>query len=402
LPTTNRRQATGRGPLPRLPSERELYHLWHGQRFPAAALQSGTGRPFRVLHPGRPGRGAGPDFRDAIIAPPAGRVLRGDVELHVRASDFLAHGHGGDRRYDRVALHVVFEDDTNGTTRLRSGRAVPVAALGPWVRRRAEELAAWLAAPALWREPCHDALARLGNDPVLGLLASLGEERFLLRSEAIASHLDQRSPPDVLYNALLEGLAYGASGGSFHQLAGRLPWDALVAAVEQADAPRLDALFAESLDMAPHHGRPANHPKRRAAGLARLLIRHRSLLTAWPEIAAHLARPGHSLADAWTVAGEGNAALIGRERAVELLTNAVLPWAHALSQRREDARTAALALERLAELPRPGRYGALAFLEQNLRPRERGLRFGAREQQGMLALYKTECSKGGCGRCQLS
>ena len=69
-------------------------------------------------------------------------------------------------------------------------------------------------------------------------------------------------------------------------------------------------------------------------------------------------------------------ALIGRSRAIELLVNAVLP--------------------------RPGRYGALAFLETDLRSGDRPLRLDARRQQGLLALYKTECTQGGCGRCVLS
>ncbi|MDZ4278881.1 MAG: DUF2851 family protein, partial [Dehalococcoidia bacterium] len=81
-PTTS----NDRAPL----SEATLATLWAGQRFPESALVTGESVQLRVLHPGRRGRGAGPDFRDALIALPSGAVLRGDVELHVRASDFRA------------------------------------------------------------------------------------------------------------------------------------------------------------------------------------------------------------------------------------------------------------------------------------------------------------------------
>ncbi|MCH8804873.1 MAG: DUF2851 family protein, partial [Planctomycetes bacterium] len=88
----------------------------------AAALVTRQGVVLRVLHPGLRGRGPGPDFRHAIVATPAGALLRGDVELHVRAGDFYAHGHGGDPRYNQVCLHVVFEDDAGEDTRLANGR----------------------------------------------------------------------------------------------------------------------------------------------------------------------------------------------------------------------------------------------------------------------------------------
>src|SRR3990170_4688636 len=147
-------------------TEAMLARLWAGQRFPAAALVTGEGVRLRVLHPGLPGRGAGPDFRDAIIAAP-GRLLRGDVELHQRSSDFRAHGHHRDPRYDRLVLHVVFADDTTEATRVSAGaKRVPVVSLASWLEARARELAGWLASPSLWREPCHDAIARLGNKRV--------------------------------------------------------------------------------------------------------------------------------------------------------------------------------------------------------------------------------------------
>ena len=119
-------------------SEATLSHLWAGQRFPASALVTRRGAPLRVLRPGRRGRGPGPDFRDALIAASSGRLLRGDVELHVFSKDFRRHGHHRDARYNGVVLHVVFEDDAADDTLLASGRRVPVVALARWTRRRAD------------------------------------------------------------------------------------------------------------------------------------------------------------------------------------------------------------------------------------------------------------------------
>ncbi len=77
-----------RSQAPRSPlRERHLAHIWEGQRFPPSALSTRDGRRLGVVYRGRAVGGPGPDFRDAIIEAPWG-ILRGDVELHVRASDF--------------------------------------------------------------------------------------------------------------------------------------------------------------------------------------------------------------------------------------------------------------------------------------------------------------------------
>jgi hypothetical protein len=375
-------------------SEAELGQLWAGQRFPASALVTAAGAPLRVIHPGWPGRGAGPDFRDAIVAAPAGPLLRGDIELHLRASDFRAHGHDRDRRYDRLVLHVVYEDDAGGETALAGGRRVPVVALERWARGRADELARWLAAPRLWREPCYDAAARLGREHLLRALEELGDARFADRAGALADAIAVRGAPAALYGALLEGVCYGGERALAAFVAARLPWAALSARLGgcregEAAAAAEEALLAAADGAASGAGRPANRPARRLAGLARLLARHRPLFDGAGLEDAVVAAPA-GLVAAWGAPPD-----IGRGRAIELLVNAVLPWCAALG----DEALAARARAAFARLPRPASYGALRFLEENLALRGA---LDARRQQGLLALYKHECTDGGCGRCLLS
>ncbi len=446
------RLATDHPPL----SEATLVRLWAGQRYPASALVTRQAVPVLVLHPGRRGRGAGPDFRDAIIATPAGGLLRGDVELHVRASDFRAHGHHRDRHYDGVVLHVVFEDDIGQDTRLAGGREVPVVALASWVRRRGEELASWLAGPELWREPCHDAVARLGREQVLRRLESLGDQRFRERQAALAAALKGQGPGEVLYRALLAGLGYGGDRDLFGVVAERLPWAELsarlVAAPGDERVALAEALLLGAAGLLPsQHGaepcdprearweeqwlpyggmcrqrpstsappslRPANHPGRRLAGLAELLMRHGPVLEERAAPDDTLEGPIRQLIEAWVVPAGGYwrrwlapgvvasrppGALIGRGRAIELVVNAVLPWAAARAEARVDPAGATRAPACFSRLPRPAAYGALAFLEANLRAEDGPLPLDARRQQGLLGLYKSECSQGGCGRCPLS
>ena len=86
------------------PSERALAHLWKRADTLTEGLVTNDGRRFQVIYPGRPSSRAGPDFRDAIIATEDGGRLTGDVELHVRAPDWYAHGHDVDPGYNGVIL----------------------------------------------------------------------------------------------------------------------------------------------------------------------------------------------------------------------------------------------------------------------------------------------------------
>lgn len=106
--------------------EADLAKIWAGQSFAPLALRLSDGRSPRVILPGRPGGGAGPDFRDAVIAFD-GEERRGDVELHLHASSFRVHGHDKDPAYNRVVLHVVVWADDEADTRLSNGAWAPVA-----------------------------------------------------------------------------------------------------------------------------------------------------------------------------------------------------------------------------------------------------------------------------------
>lgn len=94
----------------RLMKEEFLHFVWRTQSFAQLPLTTTDGKVVKVEYPGFLNRHAGPDFMDARVQ--IGDVLWcGPVELHVKASDWLLHGHSGDPRYDTVILHVVYEKD---------------------------------------------------------------------------------------------------------------------------------------------------------------------------------------------------------------------------------------------------------------------------------------------------
>ena len=90
--------------------EEFLHFVWRTQSFTQLPLTTTDGNVVHVEYPGFLNRHAGPDFMDARVQ--IGDVLWcGPVELHLKSSDWLLHGHTGDPRYDNVILHVVYEMD---------------------------------------------------------------------------------------------------------------------------------------------------------------------------------------------------------------------------------------------------------------------------------------------------
>ena len=69
-----------------------------------------SGERIDIIDPGLINTGSGPDFFNAKIRI-GERMWAGNVEIHVRASDWRRHGHSTDRAYDSVILHVVGVDD---------------------------------------------------------------------------------------------------------------------------------------------------------------------------------------------------------------------------------------------------------------------------------------------------
>ena len=87
-----------------------LHFLWRWRRFDAHNLLTTAGQSLEILHPGEHNTHAGPDFFNARIR--IGDTLwAGNVEMHLQASEWLAHRHQEDPAYDNVVLHVVLEED---------------------------------------------------------------------------------------------------------------------------------------------------------------------------------------------------------------------------------------------------------------------------------------------------
>ena len=178
-------------------------------------MVTGDGLKVRVIDPGLLNTDAGPDFFNAKIEID-GRLWVGNVEIHVRASDWKRHHHDEDPAYDSVILHVVEKDDAP-VTRI-NGERIPQVELR--VSPRFNECYDRLV-NAQVELPC---AARLNEVPTLTVtewIEALAFERLHGKVDRVRELYDRYngSWEDICYVMLARTLGFGINNDAFERLA---------------------------------------------------------------------------------------------------------------------------------------------------------------------------------------
>jgi hypothetical protein len=416
--------------------------IWYDQR--VASLQTTDGRPLRVIFPGWWNLEAGPDFRHATVQIGDGPERTGDVEIHLRADDWTHHGHGRDRLYDEVILHVVLWQAGSETgPRNRHGESIPQVVLQDQLAAPLEQLYDEIDLDAYPHNAhghggaCTAAIQSLSASDLGALLDAAGDERFLSKSRRFARWIHRVGAEQAFYEGWMEALGYKANKAAFRTLAQRLPVadgkpDAAVLFGVAGFLPtkladpygkrlwsrwwKLRPDFEEKIlpnDTWRLHGiRPANHPHRRLGAAAALLKKHGHLLDKIIGAIETDGDPGRLFVQVrdeywsthFTLGGKPQRQpleLIGKSRAQEIVANVVLPFVAAL----DDDRLRAKAKARYDALrPAPGnsllRLAAQQLFETSAAA-ARSLKT-ARQQQGLMQIFQDFCihDKSGCRQCQ--
>ncbi|HET8735430.1 MAG TPA: DUF2851 family protein [Pricia sp.] len=87
-----------------------LHFIWKHKKLGATDLSGSKSEAIVVVDPGIHNHLAGPDFFNAKVQID-GQLWAGNVEIHVKSSDWYAHHHEQDANYNNVILHVVWDDD---------------------------------------------------------------------------------------------------------------------------------------------------------------------------------------------------------------------------------------------------------------------------------------------------
>ena len=217
--------------------EELLHYTWKHRLFPLQPLTTTDGQPVEVLDPGLHNRNAGPDFFNAKVR--IGDTLWvGNVEIHLRSSDWYQHGHHEDHRYDNVVLHVCQTIDRDVAT--ADGKFVPQMQLNipATVSENYRQLLNTDSYP-----PCYSIIPHLSNITVHSWMAALQTERLEQKTEAIRQRAQrlEGSWEAAFFVTLARNYGFGINGDAFEQWAYNIPLSAV--AHHRDDLFQVEALF---------------------------------------------------------------------------------------------------------------------------------------------------------------
>jgi hypothetical protein len=444
--------------------ERRVQEIWQDYLPGRTDLVTEENEPVEIVYPGRPNDDRGADLRDAIIATRRGR-LKGDIEIHVKSSGWWAHHHHRDPAYNRVILHVVFWNDTAAAVVLQNGHKVPTLALHKFIEVPGDRSVSPVYPSVITPMPCRSTVHHWDSSFTGGVLEEAGEQRFLSRVEGFQEAFSRDGVGQTLYEGIMAALGYARNKDAMAELARRMPLHRLEAAASAGmpgaeclagyqarlmgmagllpspqagwrPTDKIADVWVDKLEKAWVDGgetaamsaadwrffkvRPGNYPSRRIAAMSYLLLRYRKpglqvgLMNSLDEVAVE----GEyrcleecllvAAADYWgryldfgLPAGRVVPALLGRERAADIVVNVLLPLAAARGRAGAHPELSEKAFDIYH------RYPALAenTIEKHMR-RQLGLgRYlvnTASRQQGLLHIYKTRCSEGKCRGCPMS
>ena len=182
-------------------------------------VKSRSGVEVEIADPGIHNTDAGPDFSSAVIRT-GGMEWAGNVEIHVKASDWERHGHHHDKAYDSVILHVVGVEDarvcrTDGTEILQVAVAPPEEFYNRYAvlseQMDQPSCLCWLPEiPALHRA---DWINSLG-------IERLHDKAGYMKNLLEANHGDWQQ---TIFTVLARAFGFGLNGVPFELLAKSLP-----------------------------------------------------------------------------------------------------------------------------------------------------------------------------------
>ena len=443
--------------------ESQIVNFWQHLLQDRAEMTTEGGESIRVIYPGRTNDGRGADFRDAVIATSRG-VVKGDIEVHVRSSDWRTHQHHQSPFYNRVILHVVLRHDNKVATQLQDGRIIPTVALDKHLANR-DIQSPNLARPRLpLNIPCSSRRDSFPTDVTAEFLDSNGGERFLAKAARFRADIAQHGPDQSLYQGIMGALGYSKNKLPFLELARRLPVHVLESMTrcktsDEMCLTRLHALLLGTAGLLPSQRqdrhqengfddrfvdrleklwlsfdiseaispdawdmfrvRPANFPVRRIAAISHLILRYRQkgMLSGMVSMVeeAHLNKGHHQLEAGLVVTSNSywgthldlgssiridNSPLLGKGKAADIVVNVLLPFTFTWGGLSSHPELEQKSLDLYRSYPRLAVNAIEQHMVRQLRLNS-SLVNSARRQQGLIHIYNTLCTEGKCNCCPL-
>jgi hypothetical protein len=216
-----------------------LHYLWRFKKFETLNLRTTQNEQIIITKTGDYLELAGPDFFNAQIKI-GEQKWAGNIEIHLKSSDWYVHGHEKDVAYENVILHVVWEHDTEifGKTNTE----IPVLVLKNYVSSEIINNYNSLVSPKSWIS-CEKNIAKIDEFVFKNWQERLFFERLERKSKFIYDLLEETNQDweAVLFCLLAKNFGLNTNGNTFLQIAKSIPFS--IIRKESFEVENLEALL---------------------------------------------------------------------------------------------------------------------------------------------------------------
>ena len=216
-----------------------LHYIWQFKKFDFTNLKTTNGENITIIKVGDYTQLAGPDFFNAQIEID-NQKWAGNIEIHIKSSDWYVHNHERDSNYDSVILHVVWEHDA--IIFRKDNSEIPVLELKNYVSRellhqyeKFKTIKSWIY--------CENEIKTIPQFVIKNWQERLFFERLERKSSPIQSLLleNQNDWEATLFCFLAKNFGLNTNGEIFFKIAKSIPFSIL--RKETFDVENLEALF---------------------------------------------------------------------------------------------------------------------------------------------------------------
>ncbi|RZJ54448.1 MAG: DUF2851 family protein [Flavobacterium sp.] len=216
-----------------------LHYLWKFKKFETLNLKTTQNESLTILKIGEYLELSGPDFFNAQIII-GNQKWAGNVEIHLKSSDWYLHGHEKDPAYENVILHVVWEHDTEIFR--EDNTEIPVLIIKDYVTPEILNSYYSLTNPKSWIS-CEKELAQIDDFVFGNWKERLFFERLERKSKFVYDLLEETNQDweAVLFCFLAKNFGLNTNGNTFLQIAKSIPFS--IIRKESFEIENLEALL---------------------------------------------------------------------------------------------------------------------------------------------------------------
>lgn len=195
-----------------------LHYIWKHKKFCQTDLKTVNQETIEISSVGKHNLNAGPDFFNAKLRIDE-QLWAGNVEIHIKSSDWFLHNHEQDKAYDNVILHVVWEHDAEVFRKDNS--IIPTLEIKDYVSTSAlKNYRKLFNANQNWIN-CENDFASVDDFTVSNWLERLYFERLERKSKDVLEFLEasKNNWEAVLFKMLAKSFGLKVNGAAFLSLA---------------------------------------------------------------------------------------------------------------------------------------------------------------------------------------